>query len=168
MPKQKTLSEETLKLLKNRRELKQEKGNQRIEYAETYKPIRKRMKNEIRQYNMNKIERTIQEDRSLRKKGQLILGKSQIITLKSSDGSIMNDRDEIISRVEELYQYLYSSKKKIPKPDINIDEDQVPDITREEVKKALEDIKKGKVPGEDQVLIVPQRRGGGHSRQTAC
>ena len=67
MPKQKTLSEETLKLLKKRRELKQEKGNQRIEYAETCKTIRKRMKDEIRQYNMNKIEQTIQEDRSLKK-----------------------------------------------------------------------------------------------------
>ena len=32
-------------------------------------------------------------------------------------------RDEIISRVEECYQDLYSSKKKLPKPDINIDGD---------------------------------------------
>ena len=58
------LSEETLKLLKKRRELKQEKGNQRTEYAETCKTIRKQMKDEIRQYNMKKIEQTIQQHRS--------------------------------------------------------------------------------------------------------
>ena len=46
------------------------------------------MKDEIRQYNMKKIEQTIQEHRSLKRaKRRLILGKSQIITLKSSDGS---------------------------------------------------------------------------------
>ena len=107
--------------------MKQEKGNQRTEYAETCKTIRKQMKAEICQYNMKKIEQTILEHRSLKRtKRQLILGKSQIITMKSSDGSIINDRDEIISRVEEFYQDLYSSKKKLPKPDINIDEDQVP------------------------------------------
>ena len=65
--KAKKLSEETLKLLKKRRELKQEKGNQRIEYAETCKTIKKWMKDEIRQYNMNKIEQTIQEHRSLKR-----------------------------------------------------------------------------------------------------
>ena len=85
------------------------------------------MKDEIRQYNMKKIEQTIQEHRSLKRvKQQLILGKSQIITMKSSDGSIINDRNEIISSVEEFYQDLYSSKNKLPTPDINIDEDQVP------------------------------------------
>ena len=40
---------------------------------------------------------------------------------------------------------MYSNKKKLPKPDINIDEDQVPDITRDEVKKALKDMKKGRI-----------------------
>ena len=68
-----------------------------------------------------------------------------MITPKSSDGTIINDRDDIICRVEELYQD--SSKKKPPKPDINIDEYQVPDITRDEVKKSLKDTKKDKSPG---------------------
>ena len=98
------------------------------------------MKDETRQYNMKKIEQTIQEHTSLKRaKRQFILGKSQIITMKPTDGSIINDRDEIISRVEEFYQDLYSNKKKLPKPDININEDQVPDITKYDVKKTLKD-----------------------------
>ena len=98
-----------------------------MEYAERCNTIRKRMKDEIRQYNMTKIKQTTQEHKRLnRAKQKLTVGKSHIITLKSS----LNDRDEIISRGEELYQDLYSSKKTLPKPDINIDEDEVPDITR--------------------------------------
>ena len=81
--------------------------------------------------------------------------------------SIINDRDEIISRVEEFYQDLSSSKKKLPKPDMNIDEDQVPDITRDEVKMALKDMKKGKSPGEDEVLIEFLKERGTASKQLA-
>ena len=50
---------------------------------------------------------------------------------------------------------------------MNIDEDQVPGITRDEDKKALKYIKKGKAPGEDEVLTEFLKEGG-HSMQTAC
>ena len=118
------------------------------------------MKDEIRQYNTKKIEQTIQGNRSLkRSKRQLILGKSQIITLKPSDGSIINDSDEIISRVEELYQDLYSSKQKLPKPDINIDEDEVSDITRDEL--FTQCIRSNKIPGswKNAIIILLHKKG---------
>ena len=64
----------------------------------------------------------------------------------------------------------YYRKKKLPKPDINIDGDQVLDITRDNVKKALKGkrkVKRGKAPGEDEGLTVFHKEGG-HSMQTAC
>ena len=65
-----------------------------------------------------------------------------------------------IQNALRIYQDLYSSKKKVPKPDINIDEEQIPDITRDEVKKALKDMKKDKAPGEVEVLKEFLKEGG--------
>jgi len=156
------LSKETLELLKKRREMKQQSGIQKIEYAETCKTIRKRMKEEIRQYNMKQIEQTIHKNASLKQtRKQFILGKSQVIALKSRDGVVIHDRDKIIKRVEEFYQDLYASKKTLKNPEINEDEeDEIPNITINEVKKAITDMKRGKAPGEDEILVEYLKEGG--------
>ncbi len=64
--------------------MKQTNNFHQIEYTETWKTIRKKMKEEIRQFNTRKIEQTVEENKSLKTaKRKLVLpGKVTNICLE--------------------------------------------------------------------------------------
>ncbi|XP_072030784.1 uncharacterized protein [Amphiura filiformis] len=140
--------------MKKRREMKNTIEIQHIEYTELCKTIRKRMTNEIRAHNRKMIQKTLEDNKSYKKAKQgLATGKSQIIALKGEDGNIISNRELVIKRVEEFYQDLYSSKVQITPPiDFESTEENIPSIGEDDVEKSLNDMKRGKAPGEDGVL----------------
>ncbi|XP_072043476.1 uncharacterized protein [Amphiura filiformis] len=142
--------------MKKRRDMKKTIGIQHIECTELCKTIRKRMTNEIRAHNTKMIQKTLEDNKSYKKTKQgLATGKSQIIALKGEDGNIISDRELVIKRVEEFYQDLFTSKFQITPPIIDVEsaEDNIPPIGDDEVEKCLNDMKRGKAPGEDGVPV---------------
>ncbi|XP_072041254.1 uncharacterized protein [Amphiura filiformis] len=101
--------------------------------------------------------------RSYKKTKQaLTLGRLQILALQDEDGEVITDRNGIISRVEHFYQDLYSSSK-IPVEGphlVSTSDPNIPPINADEVKSALKDMKKGKAPGEDEILTDVLKEGG--------
>ncbi|XP_041472578.1 uncharacterized protein LOC121421843 [Lytechinus variegatus] len=156
------ITKETLDLMGKRRQMKVSTQKDSIEYTELCKTIRKRMKREIRSFNIKKVQETITNDSSYKAtKRKLSSGKSQLIAIKGEDGSVIHDRDQIINHVKIFFQHLYSSKVHVDAPIIALDADE--DITPvgvDEVAKALQEMKRGKAPGSDEVLVDVLKDGG--------
>ncbi|XP_072033242.1 uncharacterized protein [Amphiura filiformis] len=81
--KESKISDSTKQLLEKRRNMKRDGiGIQNIEYTETCKTIRKKMREDIRKFNTRKIKETIENNRSLKKTNKKLSdGKQKIITL---------------------------------------------------------------------------------------
>ncbi|XP_041481845.1 uncharacterized protein LOC121429016 [Lytechinus variegatus] len=156
------ITKETLDLMGKRRQMKVSTQKDSIEYTELCKAIRKRMKSEIRSFNIKKVQETITNNSSYKAtKRKLSSGKSQLIAIKGEDGSVIHDRDQIINHVKIFFQHLYSSKVHVDAPIIARDADE--DITPvgvDEVAKALQEMKRGKAPGSDEVLVDVLKDGG--------
>lgn len=102
-------------------------------------------------------------------KSILSLGTKHIIKLKKPDGNETTDKKEIIKIAEDFYKLLYTSQ--IPDNEIdrlnrtrpkvtNVGSEDIPSITVFEIKRALEQTKNRKAPGEDGVIIEQIKNGG--------
>ncbi len=84
-----------------------------------------------------------------------------MVALQGKDGRIITDRDRIVSSVEEFYQDLYSSKTIVKAPNLdNIKNTSIPPIDVDEVESALKEMKKGKAPGDDEIVTEVLKLGG--------
>ena len=112
--KESKISEETKLLMKKRREMKEENNHiKRIEYIELNKTVRKKMREDIRRYNEKLVRNTIEENRSLKKPKQLMIGKKQIIAVKRPDGTVSRNKEEIIKIFENFCRELYYSEEEL-------------------------------------------------------
>ena len=72
--------------------------------------------------------------------------------MKQKDGTITNDRQEILDVCSDFYQELYSSKSNENKPKIvSPDQSALPEITEREVEAATKEMKDNKAPGTDDI-----------------
>ena len=145
------LKPETKALLKKRREMKKETTRENIEYTELCKTIRKKMRQDLREFRTKEIEHALETGKGLKKCSSSNVGsKSLIQSLKEVDGSIIIDRERIVERCAEYYENLY----KDPFQSINATPaENIPPILLSEVEKAIRQMKNGKSPGEDQLVI---------------
>ena len=73
-------------------------------------------------------------------------GRKLLSSLKTKDGTEVNDKEQITQAIEDFYRELYSTDQ----PDWRVNEDwneksnDVPPILKEEVKSALDQMKRGK------------------------
>ncbi|XP_072051478.1 uncharacterized protein [Amphiura filiformis] len=135
-------------------------GIQNIEYTETCKTIRKKMRDDIRKFNTQKIMETIENNRSLKKTNKKLSdGKQKIITLLDKNGQEIRDQDLIPQRIGEFYEQLYQSDKKVEELQQETNEE-MPEVTSWEVTHALNSMKRGKAPGTDNVIIDTIMEGG--------
>jgi hypothetical protein len=80
-------------------------------------------------------------------------GRKLLSSLKTKDGQEVTDKANITKTIEDFYRELYSTDR----PDWRVGEDwdtkadSVPPIMEDEVIKTLDQMKKGKAPGEDQL-----------------
>ena len=151
------LSKETLDLMKKRKDHKVQTNRDKIKMAELEKLITKKQREDIRAHNMNIIEETIQKGKGFKSaKKRLSTGKPQMTALKEEDGTVTRCRDRIVDRARDFYEKLYSS-------DINNNEtleeeltirdnsQNVPEITPNEVERTIQQLKRNKTPGEDNI-----------------
>ncbi|XP_072033063.1 uncharacterized protein [Amphiura filiformis] len=154
------ISDSTRTLMEKRRSMKAEGTNiQRVEYTETCKTIRKKLREDIRSYNTKMIKSTIEENKSLKKTyKKLAQGKQKITSLLDSNGQEITDQDEILKRIEEFYEQLYASDTETDEP--GEPQEEIPNVTNWEVQHAVNQMKRGKSPGPDNVLIDTIKEGG--------
>ena len=74
-----------------------------------------------------------------------------MISLRDDNGEIINCREQMVTRVQEFYEKLYSSSINVPLTNQVTDTNEVPHILIDEVKHALNKTKGGKAPGEDSI-----------------
>ena len=91
------ISESTKVMLRRRREMKQDATQySKIEYRELCKTVRKQMREEIRQHNVQLVQKALTENRALKSaKLKMKEGKSLMVAIRNKDGSITTDRDKI-------------------------------------------------------------------------
>ena len=109
---------DTKQMLIKRREIKQSLNKHaKIEYVELCKTIRKRMRDEIRKYNVGIIEQAIRANKGLKAaRLNIRYGKRQMVAIKAEDGTIITDRNKIVERCAEFYSKLYASQMTRPNP----------------------------------------------------
>ena len=72
-----------------------------------------------------------------------------MILLRDDNGEIIKCRERMVTRVQEFYEKLYSSCINVPVTNQVTDTSEVPHMSVDEVKHALNKTKRGKAPGED-------------------
>ncbi|XP_072022769.1 uncharacterized protein [Amphiura filiformis] len=105
------------------------------------------------------IKSTIEENKSLKKTyKKLAQGEQKITSLLDSNGQEITDQDEILKRIEEFYEQLYASDTETDEP--GEPQEEIPNVTNWEVQHAVNQMKRGKSPGPDNVLIDTIKEGG--------
>ena len=108
--KKQKLSPETKLLMKKRREMKQDGNLNHIEYREVCKTVRKKIREDCRQFQIKEITERIKDNASIKKaKQQLSIGEKRISCVLSKSGQPITGQDQILERIEEFYTELYAS-----------------------------------------------------------
>lgn len=168
------LTEETKQLMSQRRSIRGNLENSE-EIRRLNKTISKEIRKDLRKYNTEMTQQTIEENRSMKvMRRKLAEGKVEIFKLKDGTGEETTDRKRLLTIVENFYKELYKSPTtntnnsttqarqtggKNPRI-INVGSEDMPHITTEEVRNSLKEMKGGKSPGEDQIVIEAVKSGG--------
>ena len=147
------LSSETKKLMQKRRNMKIQSARDKIEAVELTKTINKKKQEDVRKFNMTKIKEALLSGTSVKTaKRKLGIGKNQMYAIKKPNGELTYNRNEIIKVVEDFYSELYHSDAQ-PQNETRNETTEIEAVTKEEIKKALKSMKRGKAPGEDGISV---------------
>lgn len=142
------ISDETRKMLAERREFKQRNIRDKIRYVELCKNIRKRMRNEIRQYNTKVVHQALLANKGAKAaRLKVINGRKLMVAINDDQGNTITDREKIVQRCAEFYKKLYSST--LDRPTTSTHKEPEPHVTCSEVENALKHMSRGKAPGPD-------------------
>lgn len=131
--------------------------NQKAEFAELHKLIRKSQRDDKRKHQFNIINEIANQGKGFKAiNSKLQPGKLHLVGVQERDGSVTQDRNRIIQRAREFYAELYSSDPYMERSDPYVERydsssDAFPQITKWEVENAIKTSKIGKASGPDGV-----------------
>lgn len=160
------LSTSTKQLMEGRRNLINKHTTNVAELRRLNREISKAVRRDTRTYNTNEILKVIEQNKgmkSLRK--PFSEGRKNICKLAKQNGQITTNKMEILKVVEDFYATLYSDKNAVSL-NTNIERVQnqgsedIPNITLNEIRGALRDMKNNKAVGDDSVAVESLKAGG--------
>jgi len=163
------LSKATLDLIADRLEMIKSDKRDTAEFRDISKAINKKMKNDLRQFNVRMAASAIEANGNMKVlRMKLSNGSKQIFKLRDRAGVIQTDQNKILDIAQEFYKDLFRSIRPKPpaeatqaKPVImNVGSEEMPDITIDEVQASLNEMKNKKAPGEDNIPIEAIKEGG--------
>ena len=158
--KQNKLSTPTKQLIKERKIQLRKNVDAKI-LNEMSKKIKREIRKDIRTYNTNCINDTIERNKGPKVfQKQISWRKEEIHKLKNPNGKILTNKDDIINAIKDFYQELYNSQvreielidDKRAKLSRHITED-LPEITVLEIQNAIKTMKNNKATGPDDLSI---------------
>lgn len=155
------LKPETIKLIKTRRNTNRDDP----EYKTINKIVKTEIRTDLRNHKTRQILETIENNKNMKVlKFNRMRGKQEIMKIKNKHGRLIADKREITEEIQQFYEKLYTST--IPNPYgppkhiLNVGSEEMPDISLQEIEYALQKMKNGKSPGEDQITSEMLKMGG--------
>lgn len=165
----KKLSDLTLQLMEERREMILQSSDDALKYRQLNRRISKSLKSDLRRFNTDRIKDAIERNRGSKVFARdLSIGQSQLAKLKTDDGRIVSAKPELLGEIERFYGQLYTSTRN---PVTNLANDprarltrhyteDIPDVSLYEIRMALKQLKNSKAPGDDGVTAELLKAGG--------
>ncbi|CAF1012995.1 unnamed protein product [Adineta ricciae] len=158
-PRQSRFSEMTNKLLLERKCMNRHANP--VKFVELSKLIRKKIREDHEKFRTERLLKTIEEHRSLKKcKRDLRQQIATMSALKAEDGTRLTKRFEMERRVQDFYTSLFASKKAVPLDEDRRVEEDVPPNLVSEVQAAVLSLKADKAPGPDGITNEALKKGG--------
>ncbi|KAF2890772.1 hypothetical protein ILUMI_15401 [Ignelater luminosus] len=105
------LSEETKKLIKKRRNMKEKCDTSQRQLRNISKEVSETIRTDVRKYNTKEINRVIDENKGIKALRKTTLeGQKNINRLTNRSGQLTTNKTEILNAVEKFYVELYTEK----------------------------------------------------------
>lgn len=127
--------------------------------------IQKEVRKDIRTYNTRSIEEAIEDNANMKVlRSKLSIARHRISQMKDQSGNMISNNNLITEHIKDFYTRLYTSIRPNPTAPrsvvCNVGSEDIPEITRGEIRAALKQMKKGKCSGEDKITCEMLKEGG--------
>ena len=149
------IQDDTPDLMEKRRKLKQDsQGINSIEYTELSKTINKKIIEDVRKFNVQRVKQAIENNKGIGKAYREIkIGKTHVTAIKDKNGNIATNSEKILEVIAEFYQTLCKNDAATNNINPSHDMESILEIKEDEIQNAIKKMKQEKAPGPDGITL---------------